>query len=85
MTERGFHPSAVFQPVYACDPDTDALQIRLQLVSRETTPRVLGGQIGIREVVGTYEFRYSPPGNTCEFLYKSSRSLLEGLETEEII
>ena len=63
MTQRTFHPSAIFKPVYACDPDTDMLQIRLQLVSRQTTPPVQGGQIGIREVVGNYEFRYSPPNN----------------------
>lgn len=65
MTAREYHPTALFQPVYGCDPDTDALQIRLQLVSRELTPPVLGGQLGIRETVGTYEFRYSPPNNPC--------------------
>lgn len=64
MTERRYHPAATFQPVYGCDPDTDELQIRLQLVARETLPNTtFGGQIGIREVVGTYEFRYSPPNN----------------------
>lgn len=64
MTAREYHPAALFRPVYACDPDTDDLQIRLELVSRETEPPVLGGQIGIRDAVGTLEFRYSPPGNT---------------------
>ena len=67
MTERSFHPAALFQPVYGCDPDTDELQIRLQLVSRQTNPPVTGGQIGIREVVGTYEFRYSPQNNPSTF------------------
>ncbi|ELR06631.1 hypothetical protein VC83_03264 [Pseudogymnoascus destructans] len=64
MTAREYHPSAVFNGEYACDPDTDELQIRLKLVSRLTDPPVLGGQIGIRDAVGTLEFRYSPPGNT---------------------
>lgn len=63
MTERPYHPNAVFQPVYGCDPDTDELQIRLQLVSRQLDPPVLGGQIGIRKAVETYEFRYTPPNN----------------------
>lgn len=68
MTAREYHPTALFQPEYGCDPDTDELQIRLRLVSRETDPPVLGGQIGIRDAVGTYEFRYSPPGNPCKLL-----------------
>ncbi|KAH6671970.1 WSC domain-containing protein [Halenospora varia] len=63
ITDRTFHPAAIFQPVYGCDPDTDELQIRLQLVSRLTDPPVNGGQIGIQEAGGTYEFRYSPPAN----------------------
>lgn len=66
MTSRDYHPPAVFEPVYGCDPDTDELQIQLALVSRLTDPPVLGGQIGIREVVGTYEFRYTPPNNPCK-------------------
>lgn len=68
MTAREYHPSAVFKGEYACDPDTDELQIRLKLVSRLTDPPVLGGQIGIRDAVGTLEFRYSPPGNTSKLL-----------------
>ncbi|OBT77116.1 hypothetical protein VF21_05045 [Pseudogymnoascus sp. 05NY08] len=64
MTAREYHPSAVFKGEYACDPDTDELQIRLKLVSRLTDPPVLGGQMGIRDAVGTLEFRYSPPRNT---------------------
>jgi hypothetical protein len=62
MTERD-EPAALFTPEYFCDPDTDKLQIRLKLKSRETTPPVPGGQIGIRLAVDTYEFRYSPPNN----------------------
>ncbi|KAK2734225.1 hypothetical protein FQN57_001746 [Myotisia sp. PD_48] len=63
MTSRLYHPAAIFQPVYGCDPDTDELQIQLELVSRQLDPPVLGGRIGIRETVGTYEFRYTPPNN----------------------
>ncbi|KFX92837.1 hypothetical protein V490_05146 [Pseudogymnoascus sp. VKM F-3557] len=62
MTERD-EPAALFTPEYFCDPDTDKLQIRLKLASRETVPPVKGGQIGIRLAVDTYEFRYSPPNN----------------------
>lgn len=65
MTERD-EPAALFKPEYFCDPDTDELQIRLKLASRETVPPVLGGQIGIRDAVGTLEFRYSPPNNDCK-------------------
>ena len=68
MTAREYHPAAIFKAVYACDPDTDDLQIKLELVSRQLDPPVLGGQIGIRDAVGTLEFRYSPPGNTCKLL-----------------
>ncbi|OCK73379.1 WSC-domain-containing protein [Lepidopterella palustris CBS 459.81] len=64
MTDRTYHPTAIFQPVYGCNPDTDDLQIGLQLVSRLTDPPVDGGQIGIQLAGDTYEFRYSPPGNT---------------------
>ncbi|KFY33326.1 hypothetical protein V494_07739 [Pseudogymnoascus sp. VKM F-4513 (FW-928)] len=64
MTAREYHPTAIFKSEYFCDPDTDKLQIRLKLVSRQTEPPVLGGQLGIRDAVGTLEFRYSPPGNT---------------------
>ena len=69
MTSRDYHPQAIFQPVYACDPDTDELQIQLELVSRQTDPPVLGGQIGIREVqgVGMHEFRYTPPDNPRKY------------------
>jgi hypothetical protein len=64
MTSRSYHPTAVFEVVYGCDPDTDELQTQIQLVSRLSDPVVAGGQIGVRRVVGDYEFRYSPPGNT---------------------
>lgn len=63
MTGRTFHPAAIFRSVWGCNPDTDALQIELELVSRQTAPPVLGGQIGIRLAVDTYEFRYTPPNN----------------------
>ena len=63
MTERS-DPKAIFQPVYGCDPDNDALQTQLKLVTRETSPP--GGGICIRMASGNrgYEFRYFPPGDT---------------------
>ena len=63
MTSRNFHPAAIFKSVWGCNPDTDDLQIELELVSRNLDPPVLGGQIGIRLAVDTYEFRYTPPNN----------------------
>lgn len=63
MTSRSFHPAAIFKSVWGCNPDTDDLQIELELVQRNLDPPVLGGQIGIRLAVDTYEFRYTPPNN----------------------
>ena len=65
MTERG-DPKAIFQPVYGCDPDTDAVQIQLAFQTWENAP--VGGSNCVREASGNrgYEFRYSPPGNPGE-------------------
>ena len=78
MTSRTFHPAAIFKTVWGCNPDTDVLQIELELVSRDLEPPVLGGQIGIRLAVDTYEFRYTPPNNPCKShrLYYSPHILL---------
>ncbi|KAF2674546.1 hypothetical protein BT63DRAFT_474285 [Microthyrium microscopicum] len=64
MTDRTYHPVGIFQPVYGCNPETDALQIELEVATRLTDPPVNGGKVGIRRVVDTYEFRYSPPDNS---------------------
>lgn len=64
MTERG-DPRAIFQPVYGCDPDTDAVQTELLFVQREGGAE--GGGLCVRLASGgRYEFRYSGPGNTGE-------------------
>ncbi|KAH8893886.1 WSC-domain-containing protein [Thozetella sp. PMI_491] len=61
MTERG-DPRAIFAPTYACNPDTDNLQVELQFVGRETSPA--GGWICVRPTFNNaHEFRYYPPGN----------------------
>ena len=62
MTERN-EPKAIFQPVYGCDPDTDAVQTQLAFVTWEQKPA--GGLICVRVASGNrgYEFRYSPPDN----------------------
>jgi kremen protein len=61
MTQRG-DPRALFQPVYGCNPDTDALQVELEFIGRQND--VPGGNVCVRTGMGTsYEFRYSPPGN----------------------
>ncbi|CAJ2505104.1 Uu.00g124980.m01.CDS01 [Anthostomella pinea] len=62
MTERG-DPRAVFEPVYGCNPDTDAVQIELALKSLDTLAE--GGNIGVRPFNGIYDFRYTPEGNTA--------------------
>ncbi|KAH9906320.1 hypothetical protein F4778DRAFT_778707 [Xylariomycetidae sp. FL2044] len=61
MTERG-DPRAVFQPVYGCNPDTDAVQIELAFKSRDTLET--GGDIGVRPFNGDYDFRWVPAGTT---------------------
>ncbi|KAL0938321.1 uncharacterized protein CTRU02_204931 [Colletotrichum truncatum] len=61
MTQRG-DPKAFFQPIYGCNPETDAVQIELDFISRAALP---GGFICVRSASGgRHEFRYSPPGNT---------------------
>jgi hypothetical protein len=64
MTDRTYHPTGTFEPVYGCNPETNALQVELKLVSRLADPPVDDGQIGLRLAVDTYEFRYSPPENS---------------------
>lgn len=62
MTGRG-DPRAIYQPTWACNPDTDALQIELRLEGRQGDPP--GGNICVRSAFGErHEFRWSPPGNT---------------------
>ncbi|KAK3390665.1 WSC domain-containing protein [Podospora didyma] len=63
MTGRG-DPRAIFQPTYACNPDTDALQIELAFVAYQDHPPP-GGWICVRPAFeNSHEFRYYPPGNT---------------------
>lgn len=71
MTERG-DPKAYFQPVYGCNPDTDAVQLELDFISRAALP---GGFICVRSASGDrHEFRYSPPGNTGEYFSSSTQA-----------
>ncbi|CAH0058644.1 unnamed protein product [Clonostachys solani] len=64
MTERG-DPRALFQPVYGCHPVTDEVQVELLFTGREGDE--VGGNVCVRTGAFTdsYEFRYSPPGNTA--------------------
>ena len=67
MTERG-DPRAIYDVVYGCNPDTDALQKELHFKARADLP---GGHICVRLASGDrHEFRYSPPGNTGMFCNK---------------
>ena len=77
MTERN-DPRAVFQPVYGCNPDTDAVQIELAFQLRETSPP--GGLICVRSAAGErHEFRYAGAGNTSKSLTILTCSLLISL------
>ncbi|KAH7310117.1 carbohydrate-binding WSC domain protein [Rhexocercosporidium sp. MPI-PUGE-AT-0058] len=63
MTERG-DARAIFQPTYACNPETDALQIELRFVTWQN--HAPGQWICVRPTYdNAYEFRYYPPGNTA--------------------
>ncbi|CAG8960530.1 hypothetical protein HYFRA_00008250 [Hymenoscyphus fraxineus] len=63
-TERG-DPRAIFAPTYACNPDTDKLQIELRFVTWQNHPA--GGWICVRPTFQeAHEFRYYPPGNSLE-------------------
>ncbi|KAK6958289.1 hypothetical protein Daesc_001087 [Daldinia eschscholtzii] len=64
MTERG-DPRAIFDVVYGCNPDTDALQTELSFKSRGDLE--IGGNIGVRPFNGMYDFRWTPAGNTGMF------------------
>lgn len=65
MTERG-DPRAIFDVVYGCSP-TGELQKELSFKARAD---LLGGHICVRTASqDRYEFRYSPPGNTREYLH----------------
>ncbi|KAI1496387.1 hypothetical protein F5X99DRAFT_400628 [Biscogniauxia marginata] len=62
MTERG-DPRAIYDVVYGCNPDTDAVQTELAFKARDTLE---GGHICVRPTSGErHEFRYSPPDNTA--------------------
>ncbi|KAI1375706.1 hypothetical protein F4677DRAFT_114737 [Hypoxylon crocopeplum] len=62
MTERG-DPRAVFDVVYGCNPDTDAVQVQLAFKSRGDEDA--GGNVGVRPFNGMYDFRWTPDGNTA--------------------
>ncbi|KAF2965342.1 hypothetical protein GQX73_g8220 [Xylaria multiplex] len=60
MTERG-DPRAIWNVVYGCNPDTDALQIELAFKARGDE---LGGLMGVRDFNGGYDFRWKGPGTS---------------------
>ncbi|OTB03802.1 hypothetical protein M426DRAFT_73841 [Hypoxylon sp. CI-4A] len=62
MTERG-DPRAIYDVVYGCNPDTDALQVQLAFKSRGDLEA--GGNIGVRPFNGDYDFRWTPEGTTA--------------------
>jgi hypothetical protein len=63
MTDRS-DPRAIFDVVYGCNPDTDALQTELHIASRGDLAR--GGSVGVRPFNFMYDFRWTPEGTTGE-------------------
>lgn len=61
MTERG-DPRAIWDVVYGCNPDTDAVQTELQFKSRGDIEE--GGTMGVRPFNGAYDFRWRPAGTS---------------------
>ncbi|KAI1858770.1 uncharacterized protein JN550_012424 [Neoarthrinium moseri] len=61
MTERG-DPRAIFDVVYGCNPDTDALQTELHIKSRGDLEA--GGNMGVRPFNGAHDFRWRPSGTS---------------------
>jgi hypothetical protein len=60
MTERG-DPRAIWDVVYGCNPDTDAVQVELAFKARADE---LGGLMGVRPFNGNYDFRWKGPGTS---------------------
>ncbi|KAJ2969285.1 hypothetical protein NUW58_g10024 [Xylaria curta] len=54
-------PRAIWDPVYGCNPDTDAVQIELRFKARGDE---LGGRMGVRDFNGNYDFRWKGPGTS---------------------
>lgn len=63
MTERS-DPRAIFDVVYGCDPDTDALQTELKIKSRGDLE--VGGEMGVRPFNFMYDFRWRAPGTSSK-------------------
>ncbi|KAK6202089.1 hypothetical protein LQW54_009047 [Pestalotiopsis sp. IQ-011] len=61
MTERG-DPRAIWDVVYGCNPDTDAVQTELQFRSRDDIEE--GGAMGVRPFNGAYDSRWRPAGTS---------------------
>ncbi|KAI1430530.1 hypothetical protein GGR50DRAFT_207180 [Xylaria sp. CBS 124048] len=61
MTERS-DPRAIWDVVYGCNPDTDALQVELAFKSRGDIE--FGGLMGVRPFNGMYDFRWKGPGTS---------------------
>jgi hypothetical protein len=64
MTERG-DPRAIWDVVYGCNPDDDALQVELKFKARDTE---LGGLMGVRPFNGNYDFRWKGPGTSGKWI-----------------
>jgi hypothetical protein len=63
MTERG-DPRAIWDVVYGCNPDTDAVQVELAFNSRGSSPPEFGGLMGVRPFNGNWDFRWKGPGTS---------------------
>jgi len=59
MTDRS-DPRGIFDVVYGCNQDTDALQIELHVKSRGDVEQ--GGEMGVKPIGANHDLRWRAPG-----------------------
>jgi hypothetical protein len=63
MTDRS-DPQGIFDVVYGCNPDTDALQMELHIKSRGDIEQ--GGEMGVKPAGANHDFRWRAPGTSSK-------------------
>jgi hypothetical protein len=77
MTDRS-DPRGIFDVVYGCNPDTDALQTELHIKSRGDVEQ--GGEMGVKPIGTNHDFRWRAPGTTSK-----SASSYEKLQSKVLV
>ncbi|KAK9413628.1 hypothetical protein SUNI508_11837 [Seiridium unicorne] len=70
ITQRG-DLRAIWDVVYGCNSDTDALQTELRSKSRGDIEN--GGDMGVRPFNGAYDFRWRPSGTSVHLVIHADR------------